>query len=128
MLTKGKKEPIRFPAFVFDNTKDKNESVLDNKATMQVVRRCQTSFIKYLVVKKLTTTKAVPLQGFILLFSLRGSGEHNGLESQENKVAFVIISKLLSHLSLSLLYREVTIPIIIALPYLSVIWVQINTE
>ena len=29
----------RFPAFVFDNTKDKNESVLDNKATVQVVRR-----------------------------------------------------------------------------------------
>ena len=28
----------RFPAFVFDNTKDKNESVLDNKATVQVVR------------------------------------------------------------------------------------------
>jgi len=28
-----------FPAFVFQNTKDKNESVVDNKATMEVVRR-----------------------------------------------------------------------------------------
>jgi len=45
-----------FPAFVFDNTKDKNESVLDNKATVQVVRR--------------------------------GLGQHNGQESQENKVVF----------------------------------------
>ena len=42
-------------------------------------------------------TKAVPLQGFILFFSFRGSGEHNGLESQENKVAFVAISKSLPH-------------------------------
>ena len=97
MLIKGKKEPFRFPAFVFDNTKDKNESVLDNKATMQVVRRCETPLIKYLVVKKMTTIKGVPLQGFISCFSFRGSGEHNGLESQENKVAFVAISKSLPH-------------------------------
>ena len=48
-MIKGKKEPFRFPAFVFDNTKDKNESVLDNKATMQVVRRCETPLIIYLV-------------------------------------------------------------------------------
>ena len=53
--------------------------------------------IKYLVYNKLTTTKAVPLQGFISFFSFRGSGEHNGLESQENKVTFVAISKSLSH-------------------------------
>ena len=82
---------------MFDNTKDKNESVLDNKATMQVVRRCETSLIKYLVYNKLTTSKAVPLQGFISFFPFRGSGEHNGLESQENKVAFVAISKSLPH-------------------------------
>ena len=105
---------------MFDNTKDKNESVLDNKATMQVVRRCETSLIKYLVVKKMTTTKAVPLQGFLSFFSFRGSGEHNGLESQENKVAFVAISTSLSHFSLSFSCCEV--------PYSSVIWVRINSE
>ena len=29
---------IWFPAFIFDNTKDKNESIVDNKATIEVVR------------------------------------------------------------------------------------------
>ena len=82
--------------------------------------------IKYLVYNKLTTTKAVPLQGFISFFSFRGSGEHNGLESQENKVAFVVIPTSLSHFSLSFLCCEVAITIIIALPYSSVIWVRIN--
>ena len=28
----------RIPAFIFDNTKDKNESIVDNKATIEVVR------------------------------------------------------------------------------------------
>ena len=108
---------------MFDNTKDKNESVLDNKATMQVVRRCETPLIKYLVVKKMTTIKGVPLQGFISCFSFRGSGEHNGLESQENKVAFVAISKSLSHLSLSLLYCPIIHSCIALL-----LWVRINKE
>ena len=34
-----------FPAFVFQNTKDKNESVVDNKATMEVVSRFVPLFL-----------------------------------------------------------------------------------